>query len=105
MSKPVHFEVIYHTSTGIFNIELYIIYIFLNMLIMLPNSYVTWAICLPYLILVGDLFVGEVGDRHLVVVQLPDLMLMSLAGLPGVEEVSQGLVVNLNKARCEGELR
>lgn len=61
--------------------------------------------CLPYLILVGDLLVGEVGDGHLIVGRLPDLMLGPLAGLPSVEEVPQGLVVNFNKARCEGELR
>lgn len=60
---------------------------------------------MTYLILVGDLFVGEVGDCHFIVGQLSDLMLGPLAGLPGVEEVSQGLVVNFNKARCEGELR
>lgn len=63
------------------------------------------VICLPYLILIGDLFVGEVGDCHLIVGRLSDLMLRPLAGLPGVEEVSQGLVVNFNKACCEGELR
>ena len=32
-------------------------------------------------------------------------MFWPLAGLPGVEEVSQGLVINFNKARCKGELR
>lgn len=58
-----------------------------------------------YLILIGDLFVGEVGDWHLVVAWLADLMLGPLAGLASVEEVSQGLVVNFNKACCEGELR
>lgn len=57
-----------------------------------------------YLILIGDLFVGEVGDGHLIVGQLPDFMLGSFAGLSSVEKVSQGLVVNFDKARCEGEL-
>lgn len=61
--------------------------------------------CPSYLILVGDLFVGEVGDGHLAVGQLPDLVLGPLAGFSSVEEVAQCLVVNLHKARREGELR
>lgn len=58
-----------------------------------------------YLVLSGHLFVGEVGDRHLVVDGLPDLVLGSLAGLAGVEQVAQRLVVYFNKACCEIELR
>ena len=58
-----------------------------------------------YLILAGHLLVGEVGDRHLVVGRFSDLVLGPLAGLAGVEEVSQSLVVNFNKAGCEGKLR
>lgn len=60
---------------------------------------------LPYPILADDLFVGEVGDRHLIVDGLPDLVLGSLAGFAGVEQVSQRLVVYFNKACCEIELR
>lgn len=76
----------------------------ININIELSNIHVTSVMFPLYLILIGDLFVGEVGDGHLVVGQLPDFMLGSLAGFPSVEKVSQGLVVNFNKARCEGEL-
>ena len=61
--------------------------------------------CPTYLVLGVDLLVGEVGDRHLVVGRLSDLVLRPLAGLALVQEVSQTLVVNFNKACCEGELR
>lgn len=59
---------------------------------------------ISYLILVDDLFVGEVGDRHLIVDRLSDLVLGSLAGFAGVEQVSQRLVVDFNKTCCEIEL-
>lgn len=58
-----------------------------------------------YLILIGDLLIGEVGDGHLIGGGLSDLVLRSFAGFPGVEEVTQRLVVYLNKARREIELR
>lgn len=60
---------------------------------------------ISYLILIDDLFVGEVGDRHLIVDRLSDLVLGSLAGFAGVEQVSQRLVVDFNKTCCEIELR
>lgn len=60
---------------------------------------------ISYLILIDDLFVAEVGDRHLVVDRLSDLVLGSLAGFAGVEQVSQRLVVDFNKTCCEIELR
>lgn len=60
---------------------------------------------LLYLILVGDLLIREVGDCHLIVARLSNLMLRPLVCLAGVEEIPQGLIVNFNKACCEGELR
>lgn len=60
---------------------------------------------LPHLILVRDLLIREVGDRHLVVTRLSDLVLRPLVCLAGVEEIPQGLVINFNKAGCEGELK
>lgn len=60
---------------------------------------------MPYLILVGDIFVGQVGDGHLIVARFADLVLGPLAGFAGVQEVPQSLVVNFNKTCSEGELR
>lgn len=57
-----------------------------------------------YLVLVGHLLVGEVGDGHLAAGQLADLVLGPLAGFARVEEVAQRLVVDLHEARREGEL-
>jgi len=61
--------------------------------------------CLAYLILVGDLLICQAGDYHLVVYGLPYFVLGPLAGFAGVEEVSEGLIVNFDKTRCKGELR
>lgn len=71
---------------------------------MFVSSCGSCAIRPSYLILIGDLFITEVGDGHLIVGQLSDLMLRSLAGFSGVKEVAQCLVVNFNKACSEGEL-
>lgn len=60
---------------------------------------------MPYLILIGDLLVVEVGDGHLVVGGLSDLVFRSLGGSPGVQEVAQRLVVYFDKACSELELR
>ena len=56
------------------------------------------AVELSYLVLVVDLLVGQVGDRHLVVGGLPDLVLGPLGGLACVQEVTQALVVDFNEA-------
>lgn len=64
-----------------------------------------WRELSSYLILAGHLLVGEVGDGHLAAGLLADLVLGPLAGFAGVEEVAQRLVVDLDEARREGELR
>ncbi len=51
-------------------------------------EHTNYVACLPYLILIGDLFIGEVGNCHLVVGGLSDLMFRPFAGLASVEEVS-----------------
>lgn len=72
------------------------------MIVVLTNEHLR---NISYLILIDDLFVGEVGDRHLIGDRLSDLVLGSLAGFAGVEQVSQRLVVDFNKTCCEIELR
>ena len=63
-----------------------------------------WEI-LPYLVLGGDLLVGQVGDRDLGAGRPLDLVLGPLAGLARVQQVTQRLVVDLHKAGDERVLR
>lgn len=65
---------------------------------------VAWSSISPYLVLVGDLLVCQVGDGHLVVGGLSDLMLRSFAGFTSVKKVAKRLVVNLNEAGGKIEL-
>lgn len=69
------------------------------------NSPVTEAAEQTYLILVDDLFISEVSDRHLTGRRLSNVMLRPLAGLAGVKEVTQALVINFDETCCECELR
>lgn len=71
----------------------------------LPGSVVLELNVWPYLVLVGDLQVCEVGDGHLVVGGLSDLMLGPFAGFASIKEVAKRLVVNLHEAGGKIELR